>query len=301
MNILRGGVAAIFVIIFSASVAVFVTGFCLERAATPQTAKAIIERARVGRIISSILPGIIVQYLSETENIKLRVEDISLFTNKVLKPEEINIITERFSSAVIQYIRGQNNTVPKIDFASIETRAVYVGKKQFPRIAGEQFSGLIISQFKKLGISNGWQMPREGLDSLKTNYLQFIFDIKIALVTLLVALLVIFIIAPNGIFGRMRWCGSALAIAGFLMAIIALGISIVSGVIINTEFMGKTPPQIVDMIKVGLGALAEMLTRDVLIAAIICFGVGLALTMLGFVLRKHKAFLASKKPGQIIG
>lgn len=288
MIIFRGIVVSLFILILSFAAEAVIVGFSVDRTINRQTANEIIEKARVGERLTAVLPGLIKQDISGPVA-QLRNEDIRRFVAEVLTVDQVNALLKPFAGETVEYIRGDRDTVSKIDLAPTEKRAEAAAKKILPGMVGAQFANMIQSQFKNAGLDKGLEIPREQLDATRKAFAQLHFGLKIALTALVIIFLLIFAIAPHGLSGRLRWCGATLIIAGYMSALAASLALAAREFIARFAFGGNAPLEIKDLLKDAAVILSKIIAQNIFIGAALCIGGGAALVVLGYVLRKRSA------------
>lgn len=294
MKIFRTIVASVLILAFSLAAMAGALIYSFSALVNERVAEEVIQKSKAGERLSAALPDIIKEGLTGPAA-QLRLEDIKKFSVEALSPEQADAMIKSVSADVVKYVRGERENVPKVDFAPIVKRAEAAAKKAFPGLVGTQLALMIQEQFKNSEIEKGLEIPRQQLDAAKTYYSQMRLAIVATAASLLVMLLLIFAVSPHGLAGRLRWCSAAFGGAGLLSAAVALMLVVAREFIAGLAFGGNAPPEIKDMMKDAAGTLVGMLSKDMLIAAALCIGVGAVLALLVFVLRKADTNAAPPK------
>jgi hypothetical protein len=287
MNVLRGIIASIFVLIFTLVAVVLAAGLSLENVIVPQTAVKIIDEARAGERLTAALPDFIMQGLSKPLSALLQKDDVQRFVAEALPADQADSMLRSISGEVVSYIRGDGNTISKIDFAPTEARAVAAAKKIIPGKTGTLFAVMIEQQFKAAGLDKGLEIPRKQLDVAREVFSQFRLGANVALGLALLFLLLVFAVAPHGLAGRLRWCGVAFIIAGCLSAATAASALMVPRLILSFSFGGNIPASIQDFIKDAIGVLGKALAQNIFIVGAIYIGCGAVLIIINLILHKR--------------
>ncbi len=287
MNVLRGIVATIFIFIFTLISLVTTLGWGLERTIVPQTAVTIIERARVGERLTAVLPDYIKQGLSGPAAL-LSDENIERFVAEALPAVEADSMLRSLAGGVVSYIRGEADTISKVDLAPTISRAVAAAKKIIPGKQGVQLATMIQTQFKAAGWDKGLEIPHEQLDAVRNAFSQFHLGATIALAAVILLFLLIAAVAPHGLRGRLRWCAVALIVPGCLSIAVAVAALIAPGIMLGLALGGNNiPPVVQSLAKDAVEALGGVLALNIFIIAAIYVGSGALLIAVNLILRKR--------------
>lgn len=291
MNTLRAVFASIFILVFALVALAATAGLAIERAITPQTASAIIDRAKVGERLAAALPGFVKQGMSGPGSSALRLEDIRRFAAAALPVDELTAMLRSISGEVVGYVRGEVDSVSKIDLAPIAARAGSAAKKLIPGKGGEQLAAMIEQQFVKTGLDKGLEVPREQLEATRLTFAQLRAGEAVAVALAVLALLLAFAVAPHGLIGRLRWCGIVLVVVGCLSAVEAVGFLLAPDGAVWV-FGGNATPEIQSLIRDAAGVLAGILAMNIFIVAAVDLAVGIGSLVLSCALCKRRAAAA---------
>jgi hypothetical protein len=287
MNVFRGIIASVIILIFSLAAAALAAGFSLERIIVPQTAATIINGAKAGERLIAALPDFIMQELPEPLSLLLQKGDVQRFVIEALPANEADSMLRSLSGEVVSYIRGESDTISKIDLTPTEARAEVAAKKIIPGMGGTLLAVMIRQEFEVNGLDKGLSVPREQLDVARQDFAQLRLDANIALGLALLSLLLVFAIAPHGLTGRLRWCGVAFIVAGCLSSVVGAIALNISRLMAGSALGGNMPSAMHDFIKDAVAVLGKILAQNIFIAGAIYIGCGGILLVINLILRKR--------------
>lgn len=260
-------------------------GAAIEKTVAPKTAETVIRDAQFGERVSKVIPEAIKNNPSTPETGSIPTEYLKKIVAQALPPAAIEAMALSTATGVINYVRGDQATVSKIDFSPIKDRAVAAAKKDVPGMAGGQLSTFIETEFAKAGLAKGWEIPAQPLNQARQafSWLRPIVGYGVGGIVLVLTLL--FAVASSRTQIRLYWCGAALIAAGLLSAGLAW---LFSSFFVQASYSSSanTPPEISALIKDALIIFSRIFSINVGVASGVLAAVGAVLIAIAFLLFK---------------
>lgn len=288
MNVFRSVIASLFVLIIAFALEAVAISISLDRLIVPKNATVLIKEAKISERVVAALPDMIKGNKSIPEIDKIPVEYINRIVLAAVSVNDAETIIKRVFVEGINYLRGDSETISKIDFSAIEKRSLTEAKKILPGIAGTQLATLVKTQFSNSGLSNGVQIPLKWFEAARNMYSLVYQGTVVAMVGILIMMVTLFFVSSNSTHSRLNWCAVPLLAAGILSAGCGYVIS---------EIVPKLHISFMDSFSsLGMEELAAdavvligaMLARNIYSVATIYIISGIVLILLSFTLFKNK-------------
>jgi len=294
MNILRGIAASLLTSVFLTAVLITALLWGMLATLTVGPLDKALSASRVGERLPALFA---VQLSPMFEKLPLTPKG---FTANQLVAEafpsaQVESLLKKAVNDNLSYIRGESALTTPVDllplFSNMKTALI----AHLPASVGKKMADNMQSSIAAQGLDKGLIIPADKLVEAKEGYAAFRLAAYIALLALFIILGLIFLVAPHGIRGRLKYAGIAALVAGTVAAALGAGLTAIVGVAISqldklpssasagaaSSGTQNMPPQVLAMIKDLVPSLASSLGAKVFIygSAIAVLGLGCLIAM----------------------
>jgi hypothetical protein len=304
MNILRRVIASLLTSVFIMAVLATALVWGLLSTLTAGPLDKAIGASRAGERLPVLLTA---QLTPMLEKLPLTPKGFTVnqLVAEALPPAQVESLLKQAVSGNLAYIRGESATVAPVDLSPSISGVNTALVAHLPPVVGKMMEGKANAAFAALGLDKGLAISAGTLKQAGDAYAALRMAAEIALAAILLIFGLIFLIAPHGIRGRLKYAGIAALVAGIVTAAVGAALSAIvkfafsqlrnvptagGSADVGQLAINSLPPEVMDAIKDFGSSLGSSLGTNVLIYGAIVAALGIVcLVIMAFVGHKPSA------------